>query len=225
MKLIVIPTLEEAQQLIKKTQTLSVKKNFLTLYKLSSDYLLAITRIGLVNSAMNLTWIINNYDIELIINLGTTAAVNNNLKILNTVLITKATYLDANNTCFGYEFGQIPQEKPYYSLTKTQVNYIENKLSTKLDFKLATVASSNSFINKEKLSFIHDSFPYIIDVVDMETTSLWNVANNFGINFYCIRVISDVISDFDNHLKFSETMTEASKKIFDIFIIIQNSLD
>lgn len=199
-------------------------KNF-NLYKKNNHYFL-ITGIGKVNATFGLTYFLTKYNegntLKGVINIGVCGCINKKLAICDVVMIDKAYYHDFNLTMFGYKYGQVPGSHPFFQPDR---NLYESVRTTLSSFKphvcnLATgdifVQKSNYFLELEKKHDIK------IDVVDMEGTSYFHVAEKLSIPFIAIKIISDYVESGNGPEEYSKNMVYATKKIQNIIERIVN---
>ena len=98
MYLIVAAMEEELELLLKAVDHQIIKQRPYHLYR-HQNFLIAVSGIGLVNSAYVITDIINNYQIETIFNLSAAGTSDPNLAVNSVVLIEKAYYANAGCSC------------------------------------------------------------------------------------------------------------------------------
>ena len=79
------------------------------------EVILVKSKIGKVASSYVATLLINNFDVEYIINIGTCGAVSRNLKYLDIVVGDRLFYHDVDVTAFGYKYGQMAQCEPFFN--------------------------------------------------------------------------------------------------------------
>ena len=111
--------------------------------------------IGKVNSAINTTLLINNFNPDVIINSGI-AGGSKELSTFDFVIADKLTYSDFDCQVFNYTFGQVPQMPVYYYSDPTLKEKIESlggKVTGSVTGKTFALinndATSNSSKNKK----------------------------------------------------------------------------
>ncbi|WP_434335052.1 5'-methylthioadenosine/S-adenosylhomocysteine nucleosidase [Mycoplasma capricolum subsp. capricolum] len=209
MKLVISAMYEELEYSLKKTNAkLIIDNDILKLYQYQ-DILLCISGIGLVNASCSLSYLLNNYQIDQILNIGTCGSLNQDFKQNDIILVNKAYYFSVDVTGFNYSYGQIPKLPKYFLATK---------LNLSLDFKIANIASGDVFINKqEHLKQFINKLKQKIDLVDMETCSLFHTAFLYKKPISSIKVVSDVMFLNDsNMVQFDKFINQASITIFEI---------
>ncbi|WP_425377923.1 5'-methylthioadenosine/S-adenosylhomocysteine nucleosidase [Spiroplasma endosymbiont of Polydrusus pterygomalis] len=191
MNLIISAMKEELSATLNALQpTEIVKYSHIKLYQ-KGDWLFAISKIGLVNAAMTLTTIINDYAIKAIYNIGTVGSLKAAIKPLAVLAITESycTFADAQE--FGYSMGQIPGEAASYHSDPKLLTTITTKVSK---IKQIVLGSSDIFLDKlEYFNHIKTKFKNKIDVVDMEGNAFFQVAAKYHIPIVSIKIVTDYL--------------------------------
>lgn len=182
----------------------------------NKEVILVKSKIGKVASSFVTTLLINNFDIDYIINIGTCGAVNSKLKYLDIVVASKLIYHDADVRAFGYDFGQMAQCPKYFEVDK---NLLE-RAKIFNNVHIGDVVSGDQFIDdaynmKRKVDeYFKD---YDVLACDMESTSIAHVSYLANVPFIIIRTISDVL-DFDGTKRDFQELAMESCKILAHFI-------
>jgi len=182
----------------------------------NKEVILVKSKIGKVASSFVTTLLINNFDIDYIINIGTCGAVNSKLKYLDIVVASKLIYHDADVRAFGYDFGQMAQCPKYFEVDK---NLLERAKKFN-NVHIGDVVSGDQFIDdaynmKRKVDeYFKD---YDVLACDMESTSIAHVSYLANVPFIIIRTISDVL-DFDGTKRDFQELAMESCKILAHFI-------
>ncbi len=209
---------EECTLLIEKGHF--IKKNHSAKYNLElyehQYFLLLITGIGLVNAACNLNYLLNKYQISLIINIGTCGTSNHDLLIGEMVYINQAKYLFADTTSFGYEIGQVPKEKAVFNCDQGWTKKIANFLKA----KSYDIASSDVFCSK-KWHFAHiKKYFHTISLFDMELTAILQVADKYHLPVVACKWVSDYIVHPAPEHQFKKNIAEIKNKILKAGLLI-----
>lgn len=176
---------------------------------------LSLSGIGKVNSAINTTILINNFNPDFVINSGI-AGGSKKLKTFDLVLADKLTYSDFDCQIFGYQFGQVPQMPQYFKSDEYYRNLFEKYLKeNNIEFKISTVLTADSFrlSASEIKNEITSSF-----ATEMEGTSIAQTCFKLNTPFVSMRIISDIL-DSDNHIEEYNKFEEASAKLSSDIII------
>jgi len=184
----------------------------LTIYKgiiSNKKYILVRAGIGKVNAARTTQILIDKFDIEYVINLGSAGGLNNILNIGDIVLGEKLVQHDFDVTAFGREKGFIPETGKYFeSDNKILTNFQSIQLDNIKIIK-GTIASGDIFCTSNDLkNTIHNEFN--ADCVEMEGAAIAQVCMLNNIPFIVIRSISD-IPNGKNTIEFNEYLKLASK--------------
>lgn len=178
--------------------------------------------VGKVNAARTTQILIDNFDLEYIINVGTAGSLNDELEIGSIVIGEKLVQHDFDITGFGHEKGYISGIGKYVKCDKELIDnskMVIKKINSDFNMILGTIATGDIFctdINmKDK---IRNKFN--AECVEMEGAAIAQVCMLDKIPFIVIRAISDKPNgnnniDFDTYLK---TACERYAKFIDIFL-------
>lgn len=159
-------------------------KPFETYKLVNAEVYFIISGIGKVNAAVAASILITNYEVSLIINVGTSAALDAALSVADVVVSNKAIYFDVDNRISGHKFGQLPKMPIYY-----QSQLFEDIVSNYY------VASGDSFLtDSEKITtqlfeVINSSF-----IIDMEGAAVAQACHIHNTPFLLIKGISDIVN-------------------------------
>jgi len=168
------------------------------------EIVLVKSNVGKVNSARVCQMLIDNFNIELVINIGTAGSIDNSLEIGDVVVATELVQYDFDVTPFGRKLGEI--ENIGESI-KVDENLL--KLFDDINIKKGIIASGDTFVtNIEQKNNIRNIFSALS--VEMEGASIAQVCYLDKIPFLVIRSITD---KFDGSSKVEfETFLESSSK-------------
>lgn len=151
----------------------------ISLFQYKNHYFLYVnSKIGLINSAIFAQYVILQFAVKNIINYGACGAnlQINFAKMENRLIFPKKFFLLDAKTPW-YPPGQLPYEPEFYENNRIGENFI--------------LGSSNSFISrKEQVS----DFEFV-DFFDMETFAFAQISAKNGLNFYCIKYLTDQIEN------------------------------
>ena len=153
--------------------------------------------IGKVNSAVNTTLLINNFQPELIINSGI-AGGSKELNTFDFVIADKLTYSDFDCQVFNYSFGQVPGMPEWYYSDEKYKKMLEHYLSeNNIEYINSTVLTADSFrLSASEINNQIDS-SY---ATEMEGTSIAQTCYKLQTPFLSFRIISDIL-DSENHVE------------------------
>lgn len=174
------------------------------------EVVLMLSGIGKVNASMNVTSIINEYDIDFIINIGSAGGIKDlGLSQLDLVLATKVCQHDIDLHEFGHEYGALPNMPVYYE-SALDDKMIDQIKELNIPYQTGCVASGDQFVSQEeKVNYILEHFDDVC-ATDMEAGAIAQVAYIHHIPFIIIRSISDIIDEKDSKLQFQEYIIKAS---------------
>lgn len=171
----------------------------------NKEIVLVKCNVGKVNSARVCQMLIDNFNIKLVINVGTAGSVDNNLDIGDVVVASELVQYDFDVTPFGRKLGEI--ENIGESI-KVDDNLL--KLFNGMNVKKGIIASGDRFIvNKEEKDSIRKIFSALC--IEMEGASIAQVCFLDKVPFLIIRSITDKL-DGSSKVEF-ETFLETSSKI------------
>lgn len=174
--------------------------------------------VGKVNSARTTQIMIDNYQMEYIVNVGSAATANNELEIGDIVIAEKVVQHDFDITAFGHKKGyisnvgeSIQSDKQLVEKFESIINNIENK---DYKIKIGTVASGDIFCTEEwMMKKIHSKFN--ADAIEMEGAAIAQVCYLDKVPFIVIRSISDSPNG-NNNITFEKYLELVSKRCSEI---------
>lgn len=206
---------EEIQNIMKNCDEKRIKEiSFITGKIEGQNCVIVQSGIGKVNSARITQMMIDNFDIEYIMNLGSAGALNPMLKIGDIVIGDELVQHDFDITAFGHAKGYITGvgDRVYsdkYLIEKFE-NAIENLEDRNYEIKTGTIASGDVFCTEiEMKNQIYANFK--ADCVEMEGAAIAQVSYLNNIPFIVIRSISDTPNG-NNAITFDQFVELASKR-------------
>ena len=180
----------------------------------NSEIILVESGVGKVNSARTTQILIDKFDVDLIINVGSAATASDELEIGDIVIGKKLVQHDFDITAFGHPKGFISNVGQYLESDtnliekmETIIKEVENK-----EFKIVigTIASGDIFCTeigmKNKIKTKFDA-----DAIEMEGASIAQVCKLDNVPFVVIRGISDKPNG-NNEITFEQYLEKASKR-------------
>lgn len=166
------------------------------------------SNVGKVNSARSAQMLIDNFDIRIVINIGTSGSVDNNLNIGDVVVADRLYQYDFDATAFGRKLGEIENIGECIYTNKN----ILNKISK--DLIVGGIASGDKFITRmEDKTFIRDKFNVVC--IEMEGASIAQVCYLSNIPFLVIRSVTDKL-DGTSEVDFVKFLEYSSRKVANI---------
>ena len=215
----IIAAMQEEMQEIEKlmTGTESTKINQLNFIKgkiNNKEVVLVEAGIGKVNAARTTQILIDNFDIDAIINVGSAAGANDDLDIGDIVIGSKLVQHDFDLTAFGRPKGYISNVGQFVGSDDELIEKMQKTISkmqnNEFKIKIGTIASGDIFCTDLKMKDeIREYFN--ADAIEMEGAAIGQVCKLDDIPFLVIRSISDNPNG-NNHITFEEFLEKASKR-------------
>ena len=177
------------------------------LKKGNNEYFLVFSNIGKVNAANATNIMINQLGVSSIINIGTVGAVSKKVKCNQVCIVKFSSYCDVDVTGFKYEINQIPGESLIYETNDKLNQKIKKIIKSKTNLSIIEnikLATSDSFItSKNKHKFYIDKST---DIIDMEGTSILQVANKYKAKVSIIKFVSDNTTNKNNQKQWEDNV-------------------
>ena len=165
--------------------------------------------VGKVNAARTTQILIDKFDIEYVLNLGSAGALNETLNIGDIVIGKQLVQHDFDVTAFGRERGYIPETGKLFLSCEKLIEKCKNIKVNDIKITVGTIASGDTFCTDIKMKDkIREDFN--CDCVEMEGAAVAQVCYLNKIPFIVIRSISD-IPNGKNEIDFNEYLELASK--------------
>lgn len=215
----VIAAMQEEMQEIKKIMTDIEEKRIyeLTFFrgKINKvDIVLVESGVGKVNAARTTQILIDNFNVEAVINVGSAGSARNELDIGDIVIGKRLIQHDFDITAFGHPKGYISNVGEYIESDDKLINkmeiIIENLQDNKFNIKIGTIASGDIFCTENKMKEkIRNKFD--ADAIEMEGSAIAQVCKLDKMPFIVIRSISDSPNG-NNNVTFEQFLEKASKR-------------
>lgn len=182
--------------------------------------ILVQTGVGKVNAARTTQIIIDKYNIEYVINVGTAGGLNEKLEIGDIIIGTKLVQHDFDITAFGHEKGYITGIGTSFESDKKLVEKAQKAILKLKDINIieGTIASGDIFCTEVKMKEkIRNKFK--ADCVEMESAAVAQVCTLDEMPFIVIRSISD-IPNGNNAITFDEFIKLASKRCAELIKVM-----
>ena len=170
--------------------------------------------VGKVNAARTVQILINKYNPDCIINVGSAGALNKDLNIGDIVIGKTLVQHDFDITAFGRKKGETDNVGRDIEADKNIIAKCEKVLETIFEEKenkaiIGTIATGDTFCTKmEMKKEITEEFS--ADCVEMEGAAIAQVCKLDNVPFVVIRSISDKV-DGSNQIQFETYLETASK--------------
>lgn len=186
------------------------------------DIVLVKCGVGKVNAARTTQILIDNFELDFVINVGTAGSLNENIEIGDVVIAEKLVQHDFDITAGGHEKGYITNTGKYFYSDK---DLVEKARKTMQEMKeqfnqfIGTIATGDIFVQdiqvKDRIKKEFDA-----DCAEMEGAGIAQVCILDNIPFIVIRAISDKPNgnnniDFETYLQMA---CERYAKFIDFFV-------
>lgn len=149
--------------------------------------------IGKVNGAIATTLLIELFLPKYIINTGCAGGTKDFLHVGDLVISSSVVHHDADNTCFGYQQGQIPREPVQYEASSFLVERCQQIIrESGASGHIGQIASGDSFMHKpEQIDSVKVRLPSVY-ALDMEAAGIAQASTKFQVPFVVARALSDI---------------------------------
>lgn len=146
---------------------------------------------GKVNSAIATQIMINNFNVDLILNIGVAGGISDELDIGGIAISNSTVECDLDTTKLGYNLGYaFGLEKVIIECDKKTCDKIYGIAKISNNVVVGTIASSDKFISDEEYKkMLKEKFNAV--AVDMESASISHVCALNNVPFCAVRAISD----------------------------------
>lgn len=174
------------------------------------------SNVGKVNAARICQMLIDNFDLDLVINVGTAGSVDNSLNIGDVVVANNLVQHDFDVTPFGRKKGEIENVGEFIKTDNTLLQLFKG-----MNVHVGGIASGDKFIiDKNEKDNIRNIFNALC--IEMEGASIAQVCFLNKVPFLVIKSITDKL-DGSSKIEFEKFLESSSKKAANILkIIIKN---
>ena len=207
--------MQEIQKLMKEILTIEIYGlNFIKGKINNKQVVLVEAGVGKVNAARTTQILIDKFEVDAVINVGSAGASNDELNIGDIVIGKKLVQHDFDITAFDHPKGYISNVGQYFNSNKQLIEKIENAIQNleDSDFKIlvGTIASGDIFCTDIKMKEkIRNKFE--ADAIEMEGAAIAQVCKLDNIPFVVIRGISDTPNG-NNEITFEQYLQKASQR-------------
>lgn len=201
-----------------KTETQIYELKFVKGRINESEVILVQAGVGKVNAARTTQILIDNFKIDVVINIGSAASAKDDLDIGDIVIGKKLVQHDFDITAFDHPKGFISNVGQYMESDKELIEKIEETVEQLNDkefkIKIGTIASGDIFCTELSMkNKIKDKFD--ADAIEMEGAAIAQVCKLDNIPFIVIRGISDSPNG-NNAITFEQYLQKASYRCAEI---------
>lgn len=178
---------------------------FLTGVINKSNIILVKSGVGKVNASRTTQILIDKFDVDYVLNVGSAGGVNESFNIGDIIIGTKVVQHDFDVSAFGREKGMVPDVGRFFCSDEVLVNRLISFSDSSLVLRSGIVASGDRFITDINVKdFICNEFG--ADCIEMEGAAVAQVCFLCRKPFVIIKSISDKPNgsnniDFDKFLR------------------------
>ena len=211
--------MQEIEKIMKNTEKIEIYNlNFITGEINNIKIILVEAGVGKVNAARTTQILIDKFNIDALINVGSAATANKELEIGDIVIGSKLVQHDFDITAFDHPKGFISNVGQYMESDKELIEKIEGTVEQLNDkefkIKIGTIASGDIFCTELSMkNKIKDKFD--ADAIEMEGAAIAQVCKLDNIPFIVIRGISDSPNG-NNAITFEQYLQKASHRCAEI---------
>lgn len=183
------------------------------------DIVLLKSGIGKVNAAIGTTLLLEKFKPDFIINTGSAGGYDPTLNVGDIVISTEVRHHDVDLTVFGYEYGQVPQQPPFFQPDETLAEIAERCISRMqgMHTTRGLICTGDQFMNDpERVERKRKLFP-AMKAVEMEAAAIAQTCAQFGTPFIIIRALSDIAGK-ESGISFDQFLVTAAKHSAEMII-------
>jgi len=181
------------------------------------EYIIIKSGIGKVNAARTTQMLIDKFDLEYIVNIGSAGSLNDDLEIGDIVIGKSLVQHDFDTTAFGDEKGYITGAGKIFKSNEELVEkYRKYVQENNLDYqaKVGTIASGDIFLTEKTMKEkIRSKFG--ADCVEMEGAAIAQICTLNKVPFIVIRSISDKPNG-SNQMDYNKFADMAARRVADL---------
>lgn len=211
--------MQEIKKIMQEIEEIKIRELIFFKGKINNNNVILVEAgIGKVNAARVTQLMIDKFEIQRIINVGSAGSANNELKIGDIVIGKRLVQHDFDITAFGHPKGFITNIGQYVESDSELISKMEQTISklsqNEFKIKIGTIASGDIFCTEPKMKEkIRTKFN--ADAIEMEGAAIAQVCKLNEIPFIVIRSISDNPNG-KNEITFDQFLEKASKRCAEI---------
>ncbi len=189
------------------------------------DIVLLKSGIGKVNAAIGTTILLQMFKPDCVINTGSAGGFDPALNVGDIVISSEVRHHDVDLTVFGYEYGQVPQQPPFFTPDETLAAIAERCIARMEGMKTVRglIATGDQFMNDpERVERKRGLFP-AMKAVEMEAAAIAQTCQQFSTPFIVIRALSDIAGK-ESGVSFDQFLVTAAKHSAEMIIAMIDEL-
>lgn len=191
----------------------------------NKDIVLLKSGIGKVNAAIGTTILLQMFKPDCVINTGSAGGFDPALNVGDIVISSEVRHHDVDLTVFGYEYGQVPQQPPFFTPDETLAAIAERCIARMEGMKTVRglIATGDQFMNDpERVERKRGLFPEM-KAVEMEAAAIAQTCQQFSTPFIVIRALSDIAGK-ESGVSFDQFLVTAAKHSAEMIIAMIDEL-
>lgn len=188
--------------------------HYLEPYYMNGDesIIVIISGVGKSHAAMATTRLLQDYAIDLVINIGVAGGIS--LKKGDVVLVKKTLFHDVDVVAFGYLYGQLPQAPLKFKPdTKAYESLKSMALSNDIQVHEASVATGDQFVESIDVIYQAIEMDKNIKAIEMELASIALACHHYQTPWVSLKAVSDEIGSGSQTDDFNKMLERAMKPI------------
>ena len=168
--------------------------------------------IGKVNASYSATLLMEHFDIDHLINIGSAGGLKLSENVGDVVIASEVIHHDVDCVAFNYPYGKVP-DMPLAFQTSQKLLDITTAVLDDLDISHHTglIVSGDQFVSRnDQVQTILAHFPQAI-ACEMEAASISQIAYIYQVPFIILRSLSDVFGKGNNDVQFDTYLALASE--------------
>ena len=167
--------------------------------------------IGKVNAAISTTLLIEKYDVDTVINIGSAGGLLLEQNVGDVVVSTEVAHHDVDVTTFGRKIGEVPGMPATFKANEALLNKVSDILkSNEMNCFKGLIVSGDQFIcRSEQVDLIKKNFKDAM-CAEMEAAAVAQVCYVYNRDFIITRSLSDIFNKGENNIQFDEYLKKAS---------------
>ena len=163
--------------------------------------------------------LINKYNPDVIINIGTAGGVHKDLDIADFVVADKLVFHDVDVTGFSYEKGQVPGQDQYFPIENNE-KFAEFLKQVIPNIHVGTVTTGDQFVNDVNHQIKIDETFDNVYAIEMESTAIVMTCKQLKTPIFVLRTISDLAYK-ESNIEFPKYLDIVSKQFVVIVKLIE----
>lgn len=168
--------------------------------------------IGKVNAAIAATLLMEHYDIDCVINIGSAGGLHTDQNVGDVVISKTVAHHDVDVKAFGHPMGKVPGMPLYFEADQELLEKLQNILNENhIPSHIGLIVSGDQFISQpEQVAQIQHNFKEAM-CAEMEAAAIAQVCYVYQKRFIITRSLSDVYNKGENVVQFDEYLKKASR--------------